>query len=318
MYNKNYKHENKYCEKNFHKRYFIMSEILIKMRNLYPQMNWAMKQIADYIISNPVEASRYGAHKLAGESGVSDASVSRFAQYMGYENYKRFQLALVSSLSQKNAAKDTSTWIEYSGKIDRNSTQGVCRTIFQRSIQMLQDTWKNLDINTIEKVAGLIAESKRIILLSVGRSKVTTEALFSRLYRLGYNVQSFNDPHEQVIITSLVGKNDLVIAVSNFGESKSVVEGVVRANKNGATTVGITSVAQSSLAKAVKYCIFSAYDYEAGEMGKYYEPSCENIPQVTIMDCIYMLLAMREEDRVCNSYKTISEELKSEHIKQTY
>ena len=292
-----------------------MSEVIVNMRNLYPQMNRAMKQIADYIISNSYEASCHDAHKLAGESGVSDASVTRFVQYMGYENYKRFQLALVSSLSKKNAEKDNSTWIEYGGKIDRNSTKGVCGTIFQRSIQMLQDTWKNLDTETIEKVAELITKSRRIILLSVGRSKVTTEALFSRLYRLGYNVQSFNDPHEQVIITSLVEKNDLIIAVSNFGESKSVVEGVIRAGKNGATTIGITSIAQSSLARSVDYCVFSAYDYEAGEMGKYYEPSCENIPQVTIVDCIYMLLAMREEERVCGIYKTISEELKSEHIK---
>lgn len=292
-----------------------MSEIIIKMRNLYPQMNRAMKQIADFIISNPSEASQYGAHKLADESCVSDASVSRFVQYMGYENYKRFQLALVSSLSEQNSEKDTSTWIEYSGKIDRNSIEAVCGTIFQRSIQMLQDTWKNIDIGTIEKVAQEITKARRIILLSVGRSKVTTEALFSRLYRLGYNVQSFSDPHEQVIITSLVGEDDLVIAVSNFGESKSVVEGVIRANNNGATTIGLTSVARSSLANAVQLCMFSAYDYEAGEMGKYYEPSCENIPQVTIIDCIYMILAMREEERVCSTYKFISEELKSEHIK---
>ncbi|WP_246597243.1 MurR/RpiR family transcriptional regulator [Faecalicatena faecalis] len=286
------------------------------MRNMYPQMNAAMKKIADYIIANSEDASREGAHMMAQKSGVSDASVSRFVQIMGYENYKLFQLALVSSLSEKPERKTGNTWMQYSGQMDGNNTKDVCRTIFQRSIQMLEDTWKNLDISGIENVTKLISEAERIILLSVGRSKVTTEALFSRLYRLGYNVQVFNDPHEQVIITSLVREHDLVIAVSNFGVSKSVVEGVLRANKNGATTVGITSVAQSPLARASKYCIFSAYDYEAGEMGKYYEPSCENIPQVTVMDCIYMLLAMQDEKRTCDVYETISEELKSEHIKK--
>ena len=295
-----------------------MSTEIIKIRNQYPQMNTTMKRIADYIISNPHEVMQKGAHELAGCSGVSDASVTRFVRYMGYENFKAFQLSFTASLSQEANGKvkeSIGNRMQYSGEITGNNTEDVCRTIFSRSIQMLEDTWKNIDIAAIAKAVELIRTSKKILLLSVGRSKVTTEAFFSRLYRLGYNVQSFCDPHEQVIVTSMAQEGDLVIAVSNFGKTKSVVEGVIRARKRGAKTIGITSVTQSPLAREAEYTIFSAYDYEAGEMGKYYEPSCENVSQVTIADCIYMLLAMQDEDRIINAYEAISEELESEHIK---
>lgn len=291
---------------------------LLKLRNQYPQMNTAMKRIADYIIGCPNEAVKKSSHELAEVSGVSDASVTRFVRYMGYENFKAFQLSLAASLSHGNAIEHPDSIVnrfQYSGEIARNNSETVCRTIFQRSIQMLDDTWKNLDIPTIEKAVEMIRKSRRILMLGVGRSKVTTEALFSRIYRLGYNVQTYSDPHEQVIVTSMVEKDDFVIAVSNFGKTKSVVEGIIRARKRGARTLGITSVAQSPLAKEAEYTIFSAYDYEAGEMGKYYEPSCENVSQVTIADCIYMLLAMQEEERILHVYEAISEELESEHIK---
>lgn len=295
-----------------------MSLEIIKIRNQYPQMNTAMKRIADYIIGDPHEAVKKSSHELAELSGVSDASVTRFVRYMGYENFKAFQLSLTTSLSQGDAIEHRepiTNRFQYSGEIARNNNETVCRTIFQRSIQMLEDTWKNLDITTIEKTVDMIRTSRRIFLLSVGRSKVTTEALFSRLYRLGYNVQAYSDPHEQIIVTSMAEKEDFVIAVSNFGKTKSVVEGVIRARKRGARTLGITSVVQSPLAREAEYTIFSAYDYEAGEMGKYYEPSCENVSQVTIADCIYMLLAMQEEDRILHVYEAISGELESEHIK---
>ena len=295
----------------------MISEI-IKIRNEYPQMNTALKRIADYIINNAWEITKLGAHGVAEKSGVSDASVSRFVRYMGYKNFKSFQLALLASLS-KETEDDAGIKIErrmqYSGDIAGSNTADICRTIFQRSCKMLEDTWKNIDIKVIDKTVDLIKNSRRIILLGVGRSKVTTEAFYSRLYRLGYYIEKFSDPHEQVIITSMAQKGDLVIAVSNFGKTKSVVEGVIRARRRGASTVAITSVSQSPLAKEAEYTIFSAYDYETGQMGKYYEPSCENVSQVTIADCIYMLLAMKDEERILSVYEDVSNELESEHIK---
>ena len=80
-----------------------MSLEIIKIRNQYPQMNTAMKRIADYIIGDPHEAVKKSSHELAELSGVSDASVTRFVRYMGYENFKAFQLSLATSLSQGDA-----------------------------------------------------------------------------------------------------------------------------------------------------------------------------------------------------------------------
>jgi len=50
-------------------------------------------------------------------------------------------------------------------------------------------------------------------------------------------------------------------------------------------------------------------------MGKLYEPSSENVAQLVLVDCIYMMVAMKHEKENLSRYRAFSEEIKSEHVK---
>jgi len=171
-----------------------------------------------------------------------------------------------------------------------------------------------MDFDILEPVANLIDRANRIVAIGVGRSKITTEALVSRLYRIGYYIVDFCDSHEIVNITSILKEGDLLIAVSNFGQSKSVVEGVKRAKRRGVTVVGITSVKDSPLAQYSDYVLFSAYDYASDKMGKLYEPSSENVAQLVLVDCLYMMVATKHEKENLSHYRAFSEEISTEHV----
>ena len=68
----------------------------------------------------------------------------------------------------------------------------------------MEDTWNMMDFDILEPVANLIDRANRIVAIGVGRSKITTEALVSRLYRIGYYIVDFCDSHEIVNITSIL------------------------------------------------------------------------------------------------------------------
>lgn len=289
-----------------------MSSILINIKSKYPQMNEAMKKIADYILNASEDITFEKASDFAEKSDVSAASVSRFVKLLGYKNFYEFKINLAST---KNV--DTKIEVEtlaYNGMKPGNTTTEICQTIFSRSIRVIEETMKILNISIMEEIASEIDNANRIFVIGVGRSKVTTKALVSRLYRIGYNISEYCDSHEIVNITTIIGENDLIIACSNFGKSKCIVEGVRRAKSNGAKSVCITSLIDSPLAKAADLVILSSYDYDCDKMGQLFEPSSENIAQLILVDCLYMLVAMKHEKDNLNRYKAFSREIISEHV----
>ena len=92
------------------------------------------------------------------------------------------------------------------------------------------------------------------------------------------------------------------------------MEGVKRAKRRGVTVVGITSVKDSPLAQYSDYVLFSAYDYASDKMGKLYEPSSENVAQLVLVDCLYMMVATKHEKENLSHYRAFSEEISTEHV----
>lgn len=292
---------------------FVQQSVIPEIKSLYPQMNEAMQKIADYLIDTEDKKCVERASELARRSGVSTASVSRFVKMMGYKEFRDFRLKIVMEKQEENRQEENE--LNYNGEPITGDAHSICKTIFSKSVRELEETWGILDFDAMQTVADLIHEARRIVVIGVGRSKVTMEALYSRLYRIGYPIMMFSDAHEIVNITSIMEKKDILICVSNFGQSKSVVEGARRAKKRGIQVVGISSIKESPLAKISDYTLFSAYDYNNAQEGNLFDPSSENLAQLVIVDCLYMLVAHKNKRKNITYFKTFSNEIHTEHIK---
>ena len=62
----------------------------------------------------------------------------------------------------------------------------------------------------------------------------------------------------QLSFSMTLKEQDVLIAISNTGESKQVQKMVEAAKENGATTIGITNNPDSTIAKTVDYHIQTA------------------------------------------------------------
>ncbi len=292
--------------------------IIIEINNRYNNMNPAMQQISDYLIGHYSEAAFMGIHELAKNSGVSAASVTGYVKEMGYKNYKAFQLAIAVSMGQKDTgqAEEDSTPFIYGGISENDDMQEICQKVFRTNIQMLTDTLSILDVEQMSKVSEYILKAKRILFLGVGRSYLAAESGKNRFYRMGINSVCYRDPHEQIVGAYLCEKGDVVIAISNLGRSRSVVNATELARKRGAITVGITSAKNSPLANAVEYPFFSVSGMDnLGRKGiTPFEPSSENVVQITLVDCLYMYTALRVKSSIIDKYYETTQCLESERI----
>ncbi|MGL4970078.1 MAG: SIS domain-containing protein, partial [Cetobacterium sp.] len=93
-----------------------------------------------------------------------------------------------------------------------------------------------------------IKTAKKIYIYGAGSSGLSGHEFMQRLLRMGFNVSSITDSHMMIINSAILKEGDLVIGISISGETKEVIDSFRVAQKNGAKTIGVTSLPNSSLA----------------------------------------------------------------------
>ena len=73
----------------------------------YYELTAAEKRAADYVLKHRDKAQYLSIGELAEESGVAEATVSRFCRRLGYKGYNAFKLAIANAGAVKlDAAAD--------------------------------------------------------------------------------------------------------------------------------------------------------------------------------------------------------------------
>jgi len=284
-------------------------KLLIEIRSKYPEMNPAMKQISNFMLENYDRSVYMSLSEIAQQSKVSDASVTRFIRKLGFKNFKSFQVELAKSLLSDEEKKSV-----YGGVVAGDNVHTICEKVFHSNMQILQDTFNILDYKLIDKISELILKARKVLFWGEGRSFITAKSGQLRLYRLGIICTSSSDPHEQAVESCMVGPNDIVFGISNYGRSDSVIRNITRARGNGAKTVGITSVQNSPLTKCVDFILYSAINSN-DQQQEIFEPSCENLAQIAILDCIYIATLLKKPEKAMACLYRTSNALNQERIR---
>lgn len=279
--------------------------ILLNIRSKMQQLNPAQKVLADYICNNFSMIEGMQISVLAKNSGVSEASVSRFVKFLGHENYRTFQVEVAKSELGNTQANIKG----YSGIDDSDGTESICHKIFETNIQTLRDTLAIIDYSLLEQAADLISKAKRVTIFAQGRSAVTANSIRLRLFRLGVTCTFYSDTHEQATVSSLMEKGDVVIGISTFGRSKSVITSAKRSAKNGAKVIAVTSYDDMPLEK-VSHITLKTINNDPADFGL--EPSCSAVTQMVMLDCLYILVTNRLSTSAEKSFKKTHEALQEE------
>ncbi|MDR1903867.1 MAG: MurR/RpiR family transcriptional regulator [Treponema sp.] len=294
--------------------------VMLQIKNRYSEFNPAMKQIADYLFESGDKVLTMGISQLATASGVSIASVTRFVRLLRFSSFKSFQLELAKAAmngdeSVQTEPADNKIVFEYGGTSPHDSVEEVGKKVFQSNIQMLSDTMQTIDYKKMEYVTNLIINVRNLVFLGVGRSYVTAESGRIRFNRLGINSFSYSDTQEQIVAATTCSDKDVFFGISNFGRSAAVVHNIYEAKLRGAVTVGITSADGSPLTQTVDVCFLTAFNNANMEYRTHkqaFEPACENIAQMVLLDCIYMNVALKQDkscfDMFYNTVKVLSKE----------
>lgn len=73
---------------------------LLRIRQMYPTLAQNDRKLADFLLHNAEQARHLSSQKLAQLAGISQSSVVKFAQKMGYKGFPALKLALSETLAQ--------------------------------------------------------------------------------------------------------------------------------------------------------------------------------------------------------------------------
>ena len=125
-----------------------MSDILKRIEECVPSFSKGQKKIADFIINQYNKAVFMTAAKIAEETGVSESTVVRFANAMGFEGFPEFQQALQDSVKGKLTALQ-----RFEQALE---SRDILSLVMNSDISMLKATYEQHDKGMFEKAVHML------------------------------------------------------------------------------------------------------------------------------------------------------------------
>lgn len=209
-------------------------DLVSRLERAEERLTPSEQRIAVVVRSNFEAATRMTISELAAKAEVSQPTVTRFCVSLGCESFADFKLSLATTLTVASAYLNNERNIS-------DDIANLAHTTAKRAISAIRECLDQLDTQTLSDAIAAIAACKRLDIYGQGGgSAAIVEDAKLRFFRLGIPVCAYVDGHQQRMSAATLEKGGCVLAISNSGRSKPVVEAVEIAKSFGARTIALT------------------------------------------------------------------------------
>ncbi len=219
-------------------------DVLSRISERYQKMSKSHKAIAAYISEHYEQAVFMTAARLGETLGVSESTVVRFADRIGYEGYPEFQKALEECVKGKlNSIQ------KMDAKYGRSSQSEVLTSVLTADIEKIQHTIDNLDPAAFESAVNTILEAKTVYIMGLRSNEPLAEFLhfYLNMVRGGVvllKTTSVSETFEQMI---RIHEKDCFIGISFPRYSMRTLKAMEFANDRNAKVIAITDSTHSPM-----------------------------------------------------------------------
>ena len=202
------------------------------------QLAPAERRVAAVMAEHPDRIIRGTLASVAREAGVSEPTVLRFCRTIGVGSFKDLKIELAQSLAAGNGALTGAVMPRQIHPDD--SVQSAMDKVFALAIDALARTQQALSKPTVERAAMAIMKARRVVIFGLGASAIVAAEAQHKLFRLGIAAAAYSDPHLQAMSAATLGPDDVVLAISQTGTARDVIETTSVAQQGGVTVIAVT------------------------------------------------------------------------------
>ena len=250
------------------------------------------RKIGTYIIQHTAEVVDMTVGELAQACGVSDASVSRFCKKINMKGFHHLKITLAKEISEKGIEEE-----EVSNHISVNDIEQSLKNILANKVTEITQTVSMMDAKQLSEILNKLNMARTVQFFAVGNTiPVAIDGAF-KLNQIVIPAVSGTIWETQIGYTYNMTAEDVVIAISNSGESTAVLRALEAAKSAGATTLSITNSEKSSAAQLSDYHITTATREKLFLDGYCFS----RVSATTVIEILYLFLTSMRKD----AYKSI-------------
>lgn len=190
------------------------------------------RKVALVVLAHPEATVAENITALAKSAQVSEPTVVRFCRSLGYDGWHEFKLKLAQNLA---LAMPGATESPAQDDLAADLISKIC----SRSINTLLDLRNHLKPDTIQRALDILVLSNKIEFYGQGSSGIVAADAQHKFFRSGVPTVAYADPHIHSIAATLLKEGDTVVAISQRGNSTSLLRSVELARKGGASIIAL-------------------------------------------------------------------------------
>lgn len=272
------------------------SNLLHEIEQRFDGFSKGQKSIAQYILEHYEKAAFMTAAQLGKLVAVSESTVVRFADELGYAGYPDLRRAL-RELVHTNLTSFQR--VEVSDTIIGN--REVLEQVLLADAEKIRQTLDSIDRTAFNKAVDHIVNAKRVYIIGV-RSSATLAGFLHYNLRVAFDnltlveTSSGNEVFEQIV---RIGAGDVLVAISFPRYSKRVIKAVEFAKRKGADVVALTDRPTSPIAKSADQLLTANSD-----MASFVDSL---VAPLSIVNAIVAAVTRKKKDEFTEQLKKLEE-----------
>ncbi|WP_153076226.1 MurR/RpiR family transcriptional regulator [Paraburkholderia bonniea] len=255
--------------------------MLSQIKAMHSELRPSERKLANYIVDTPREVLDLSMTEVAARAGVSQPTIARFCRALGFSGFREFKIRLAQAIVAEVPTV-------YRDVRPDEPTPGVAAKVLDRTISALIQVRNNLSADSVEAALTLLSQARRIEFYGAGGSGIAALDVQHKFFRLGMPSVAYADPHTFLMSAALLAEGDVVVAISNTGRTRDIVDAAQAALNAGAKVIAITH-GHSPLARLATVGLFANVDEDAD----IFSPMTSRVSHLAIGDILAVGVALR-------------------------
>jgi len=238
---------------------------LVKIRSLLDELSPNERKIARFILDNPGLIRDYSSQNLASSVGVSQSSIVKFSQKLGYQGFPDLKLAIHEAVLL--GAEDAGEPGRKKGS--RDGAHPFREQLYQVKSETLRSTLELNEEGRLKAAVDILEASERIQVIALGSGSLVARNFATMMIQIGMSVIAEVDTYIQLSSVATLGKKDAAFLISFSGQSPRMLEILKEAKRAGARIITLTNYNANParpLADVQLYSISHAGEFEVPQI----------------------------------------------------
>ncbi|ANB71607.1 RpiR family transcriptional regulator [Paraburkholderia phytofirmans OLGA172] len=210
------------------------SAVFERIRQMRDALTPAERRVADLALNHPRSIINDPIVDIARKADVSQPTVIRFCRSLGCQGLSDFKLKLATGLTGTIPVSHSQVHLG-----DTATDFGA--KVLDNTISAILQLREHLNFDQVERAIDLLNGARRIEFYGLGNSNIVAQDAHYKFFRFGIPTIAYGDLYMQAASAALLGKGDVIVAVSKSGRAPELLRVLDVAMQAGAKVIAITS-----------------------------------------------------------------------------